>query len=100
MKIRQSPLHLSRRPVPSHDPYRVHWDVVNIGTEKEPILELHANRDIAPREDDADAEFHGASRVFPNDSAAMIYVMTRACRDGCPEAREAVMAIVRSWGKQ
>ena len=96
MRIKQSPLGLSQRPVPSHDPFREHWDVTNIGTEKQPILELQCNR-TGEGTVEID-ENHGAPRIFPNDSAAMVYVMQRACRDACPDARNAVIEIVKSWG--
>lgn len=86
MNIRKSQFAIARRPTPSHDPCQDHWALVNVGTDQDPIIEV---QHVRPE---------NATPVFPNSAAAVVYVMQRACRDGCLDAREAVIEIVKSWG--
>lgn len=106
MKIRRSApnMRINRRPIPSHDPHGDQWSLQDISAvDGDPIIEIACTRperaaDEEDSEGDPDSDFHFRPRVFPNDNAAMIYIMGRACRDACPDAREAIIEIVKSWG--
>jgi hypothetical protein len=65
------------------DPKRKYWDVFDTGK----CLEIE-------RIDDPE---DGSEPAFDTDFEAQSYVLDRACRDACPDARSAIRKIVASW---
>ena len=74
------------------DPWRKHWGVFYVNN-RHPEIE----RVDFPEGDECAEDETPAESVFEDDQDALAYVMYRACRIGCPEARAAIRRIVGEW---